>query len=91
MKRILNCQTGAEKKLVRKTNMAKMFLFGIDTKVFKKEKLHLFERIHARKSIITFFCFLSSLYIYIILCTTALFFGYFFNKKKEFMVHKKCR
>ena len=37
MKRILNCQTGAEKKLVRKTNMAKMFLFGIDTKVFKKK------------------------------------------------------
>ena len=37
MKRILNYQTGAEKKLVRKTNMAKMFLFGIDTKVFKKK------------------------------------------------------
>ena len=74
MKRILNCQTGAEKKLVRKTNMAKMFLFGIDTKVFKKEKLHLFERIHARKSIITFFLFLKFLiHIYNLMYNSIIF------------------
>lgn len=91
MKRILNCQTGAEKKLVRKTNMAKMFLFGIDTKVFKKKNSIYLKEFMQENQLLLFFCFLSSLYIYIILCTTALFFGYFFNKKKEFMVHKKCR
>ena len=73
----------SRKKLVRKTNMAKMFLFGINTKVFKKKNSIYLKEFMQENQLLLFFCFLSSLYIYIILCTTALFFGYFFNKKKN--------
>ena len=84
MKRILNCQTGAEKKnSLEKQTWPKCFFLASTQRFLKRKNSIYLKEFMQENQLLLFFCFLSSLYIYIILCTTALFFGYFFNKKKN--------